>query len=286
MQEKTYYSVRTGKNSNMPGIDLRKTCELFVKFYEQFANGGYFNEAFGSFCVDAGDIAGKVTDVEFEILLKVRKESLWPIYKCADKYTEDDLFDIIEFLHEHVSKPLTGWPHNYGNCGMHWETFDKVEGQKEYRQKINELLALYVEPFILNPIGEILHKPQKGFEKIFAAKLPTDNDSITGRVDAAVSQFQRHGSSIDDRRSAVRNLVDVLEYLREPLKNILNRKDEADLFNIANNFGIRHHNDQQKTNYDTALWLSWMFYFYLSTIHLMLRKLEHEGQTTDKIQIS
>ena len=51
-------------------------------------------------------------------------------------------------------------------------------------------------------------------------------------------------------------------------------KDENDLFNIANNFGIRHHNDKQKTGYDAALWLSWMFYFYLATIHVVVRKLK------------
>jgi len=41
---------------------------------------------------------------------------------------------------------------------------------------------------------------------------------------------------------------------------------------LANNFGIRHHNERQKTDYD-ALWLNWMFYFYLSTIHVLLRKM-------------
>ena len=38
-------------------------------------------------------------------------------------------------------------------------------------------------------------------------------------------------------------------------------------FNIVNNFGIRHHNQQQKVHYDTAVWYSWMFYFFLATIH-------------------
>ena len=57
---------------------------------------------------------------------------------------------------------------------------------------------------------------------------------------------------------------------------MLNNKDEKALFNIANNFGIRHHNDKQQTNYDPAIWLSWMFYFYLSTIHAVVRMIEKE----------
>jgi hypothetical protein len=65
----------------------------------------------------------------------------------------------------------------------------------------------------------------------------------------------------------------VLEYLQKDVKLYL-KGDEPDLFNIANNFGIRHHNQNQKTNYDQALWLSWMFYVYLATIHLVARKIE------------
>ena len=38
---------------------------------------------------------------------------------------------------------------------------------------------------------------------------------------------------------------------------------------------VRHHNVRQKTDYDAALWLSWMFYLFLSTIHLVLRKMNH-----------
>jgi hypothetical protein len=75
----------------------------------------------------------------------------------------------------------------------------------------------------------------------------------------------------------VRELVDVLEYLRPRMKELITTKDEADLFNIANNFGACHRNDKQKTGYDASLWLSWMFYFYLSTIHVVLRKMKQES---------
>jgi hypothetical protein len=69
-------------------------------------------------------------------------------------------------------------------------------------------------------------------------------------------------------------LADVLESLRPRLKSVISSRDEGDLFNIANNFGIRHKNDRQKTKYDENLWLSWMFYFYLATLHLAIRRLE------------
>ena len=33
-------------------------------------------------------------------------------------------------------------------------------------------------------------------------------------------------------------------------------------------------NEKQQTGYDPAIWLSWMFYFYLSTIHAVVRMIE------------
>jgi hypothetical protein len=162
---------------------------------------------------------------------------------------------------------------------MHWETFNKKEGQEVFRETIKEILLLYKSAFELSVKGEILHKPEKGFERIFEADIPSSDTNVSSRVDSAILKFRRYGLTLDDRRQAVRDLADVLEYLRPRVKALLTKQDETDLFNIANNFGIRHHNDRQKTDYDTALWLSWMFYYYLSTIHVVLRKIEKENLT-------
>jgi hypothetical protein len=75
-------------------------------------------------------------------------------------------------------------------------------------------------------------------------------------------------------------LADVLEFLRPKLKEVLKSGDEKDLFNIANNFGLRHHNQRQKTQYDRPIWYSWMFYYYLTTLHAVLRLLE-KGEPAD-----
>ena len=61
---------------------------------------------------------------------------------------------------------------------------------------------------------------------------------------------------------------------REEVKKVLKSDDASDLFNLANNFGIRHHRKGQKTDYDQSIWLSWMFYYYLATIHACVRLVE------------
>ena len=110
-----------------------------------------------------------------------------------------------------------------------------------------------------------------------------DPDNVESRVNSAVLKFRRYRSSIDDRRDAIRDLADVLEFLRPKLKLVITKSDEGDLFNIANNFGIRHHNESQKTDYDRAIWHSWLFYYYLATIHATLRLIEkyEQNNTSD-----
>jgi hypothetical protein len=274
-----YYSQRTGSNPNINGLPLADVADLFVRVYSKFSTDGYFAEALGSYCLNAGFTQGRLGDVDLAILLALRKKGLWPVQEHARSYIEDDLFDMIEFLYQHVSKPVDGTMHSWGGCGMHWETFNQNDGRAEFRLKINEVLGHYEKGFELSADGYVLRKAHPGFETIFDADVPSKDRQVVGRVDSAVLRYRHHGASLDDRRQAVRDLVDVLEYLRPKVKALLTSADESDLFNIANNFGIRHHNDRQKTGYDTSLWLSWMFYFYLATIHVVLRKIQHDGPT-------
>lgn len=93
------------------------------------------------------------------------------------------------------------------------------------------------------------------------------------------SRRNRH-ATLDDKKEAIRLLADVFEWLKDTkqLQKALVRKDESDLFNIANNFSIRHHEQAQKANYDQAIWYNWMFHFYLATYHASVRLLIKQAQ--------
>jgi hypothetical protein len=173
-----------------------------------------------------------------------------------------------------ASKPLDGHMHSYNNCGMHWEVFDRSVGRAEYRSEINDALADYSTGFELTVDGEIVEKSDIGLETLVSADLPGCFTAAAGKkMSEAIHLFRRRNSTPTDRHSAVRMLADVFEKLRPELMKALTKKDESDLFNIANNFAIRHDNEKQKTDYDKALWLSWMFYFYLATLHYATRRL-------------
>lgn len=213
--------------------------------------------------------------------MKTRKSGLLPI-ESDKQYSDEDIFDLIEFLYDHVSAPIEGRYHDYANCGWHYYKFDQASGQDRFRNLVNEFLMDYQEGWELSSAGEVLRLGDSGTTSLLVAELPNaDPKNVNSKLDIAIQKFRRHKSSLEDRKDAVRDLVDILEFLRPQIKTVLLSRDEADLFNLANNFSIRHHNQLQKTDYDQSIWLSWMFYVFLSTIHAAVRLIEKQSPHQD-----
>lgn len=277
---KQYYSVRTGKNKNFSSFSLDTLKKLFSDLYSELYNKNYFQECFGYDCVDAGFVAGSLGEnIEAQIYRALRKDNLWPLKDKIVGYSEDDLFDVIEFLFDHVSKPLDGYNHEYNACGWHYSKFDKLTGQKEFAAKLNEILPEYSLGFEISSEGLILVKEENGLSSIHKADIPTENDEIKKKINLSIEKYLESRSNIEMRRIAIRELADILESLKSEIKSCLHSKDDSDLFNITNNFAIRHANDRQKIKYDRNIWYSWMFYFYLATIHALLRIKKRKKKT-------
>lgn len=283
-KKRIYYSRRTGKKNTAVEFDSLK--KIFLGVFEEFERKQYFDEYFGKKCPDAenGIIPGRVgSDIESYVLRKLRKDNLWPIKEKYQEYAEEDLFDMVEFLFDHISIPIKdgeAYFHGWDGCGYHYKNFDDIGfAQIEYTDQINEFLNDYGDGYELSSDGEIYSLLREEFRPLLKASIPTDDpENIENKVRKAIDKFRRYGSTLDERKEAVRTLADCLEYIRKDLQKVITKKDDDDLFNIANNFGVRHHNDKQKTNYDHAIWLSWMFYFYLATIHAGLRLMNKRNQ--------
>ena len=252
------------------------TRQVF-RVYEVLDREGYFQQDFAYDCVDAGYVPGALGhDLEGVFLLELRKPDLWPIYRGLQeyRYSEDDLLDVLEFLHEHCSMPTKCQYHGFSDCGYHCTEFDpdREKGRREIREKINPILEMYGTGYELSADGEILEKGETHLDALLTVSLPpVDRDNVETRVEAACTEFRRHRSSLSDRRQALRELADVLEFLRPQLRKVLTKADESDLFNLLNNFGIRHHTTEQKTDYDKPIFYSWMFYHHLAAIHAGIR---------------
>src|SRR4030067_2720098 len=117
MNDRKYYSVRTGKNLNTR-FSLDFLCKLFFDLYSSFVGKDYFQESMGYWCVDRDEVPGTLgKNIEGKVFRLLRKDNLWPISDHYQNYAEDDLFDMIEFLYDQISKPIDtgGDYHSYRN---------------------------------------------------------------------------------------------------------------------------------------------------------------------------
>src|ERR1044071_128189 len=188
-----YYSTRTGKSSGELILTLEQLRMLFIAAYDRFNRADYFQEAFGYWCVDAKDVPGTLgLHVEAQIVRRLRKGNLWPVQERAVEYSEDDVFDMIEFLYDHISKPLEGRYHSYGGCGYHYETFDQQAGRLAFRTERTPSPRGYGEGYEHAEDGEILTLGQPDVAHLETAALPViDPANVEQRVASAVRKFRR-----------------------------------------------------------------------------------------------
>lgn len=210
----------------------------------------------------------------------------------GEEITEDHLFDALEFLYDYVSKPgewgwrttETGW--NYQD----WGAYDEEAGRTEFRTKANTFLADYRSGYELTEEGVVLAFGTDGLQYILDAEIiPYDEANVDSKVRNAITKWRNRHLSLEEKKEAIRELADVFEWLKKTkgLSSVLDRKDESAIFDVANNFGIRHHNPEQKTNYDRAIWFSWIFHFYLATYHAAVRLLiKHESKKKNSTSTS
>lgn len=269
MIKRDYYSSRIKTVDTERLINFEVLKRIFLITLKKIRDEEYFIKYLG---IDSftGSTTGELGNVKDELYVRLRKENLYPVEEYIDEYSEEDLFDMVEFLHDCCSKMTRG---NFYCSGSYYHIeYDDFEGRKYYRELLNPILAQYKEGFEISENGEILMLGDSGFSTLFEADIPTDDEvNIKRKMDAAILKFRKYSSTIEDKRDAIRDLADVLEFIRPTIKAHLTEKDESDIFNIANNFGIRHHNSKQQTNYDKGVWYSWIFYYYLATLHAVLR---------------
>jgi hypothetical protein len=265
---KKYYSHRTGKNPEAIRYELPMLVKLFKTLYLDFLKNDYFYAKYGA-------VPGKLgADIGAQMFLAIRKPDLYPVEEKCNNYSEDDLFDVIEFLYDCVSKHI----HGYDKYLDEYDDFyDTSAGKQEFRDRINHLLCDYREGYELSENGEILELPEQGLEDLVLANLPPhDAENVEQRVESAILKFRRSRSSLDEKYDAIRDLFAVLEFLRAHVKKVGLNHAESALFNIANNYGIRHHNDDQMQDYDKAIWYNWMFYYSVATIHACVRLIKKD----------
>ena len=272
-QDRAYYAQRHGLAE--PGYDLHALKRAVLGAIETLRAEGLFQTQLGYECVDAGFVPGDVGEDVEAFTLYMTGVQFWPLEGTIDDLEEFELFTAIEFLHDHATEPAEWTIHSFDGCGIHVEVADSTKGQARFRERLNPLLGRYGQGYELTDSGELWTAETLNARPEIE---PLGDTAVDERVASAMAKFRRYGAQGTDRRDAVRELADVLEYLRATFETELPRWDEDRLFEIANQYGIRHHNQKQKTDYDEDIWLSWIYYTYLNAIDLMINLIKRDGE--------
>lgn len=265
VDSRDYYTFRRGTPRPSEGLDALR--RIIASEYQRLDADGLFQLHLGKECVDdgylSGDSAGTDPGAYVEWALGPH---LWPFENSIPQLDEEWLFTVIEFLHDHAAAPTSSKYHSWGDCGLHVQSANEELGRIQFRDSVNRYLDRYDSGFMLRENGEIWRSLPFGLDDMTASQ--TGEPSIDDRVQHAIESYRRRSATVDQRRDAIKNLADVLEFLREDDRIGVPSKDEARLFQIANQYGIRHHNSTQKTDYDSQVWLDWIFFSFLNAITL------------------
>lgn len=278
-----YWSNRHALSRERKRLDFSDTARSVRDLITEFEASGYLAQAFGQECVDSGEETGTLGSAPVvELHRQLGRDKLWPIEAYWRNYKLDDLCDVTEFIHDHVSRPMRRFYHSYSNCGFHYSSFRREIAQRLYRSRVNEIFAQSLINLTLNENGRFEEVSADELEPLID-RVRTDSTSGAGQHDAllhAVEQFRRRGASETEKRQAIVTLAGILEARRQIIKDHLLTKDEGALFAIANQFNLRHQRADQKTDYDPELYFQWLFYWYVATIRLVDRILARQAASS------
>lgn len=249
-----------------------KLTRSFVRLIDDLHGRGWLEQAFPKGCVDGN--RGIHPSERLEEILG--RQVVWPVTSGRSDWDRDLFYDLVEVFHDLVARPRLRRFHDFSGCGWHWSEFTVEPARRTYRWQVNRLLDRISDDFRLADdgpdVGRLIAVTDDARTDL-AHRAVARNDPGTGdQVRHAVELFRARGASREARRSAVVALFAVLEQRRDVLKAELLTKDEGALFQIANQFSIRHQRADQRTDYDDA-YLDWLFWWCLATVELTDRLL-------------
>ena len=267
-----YYSQRESSSASTSESSLPTIVSQVCSLVREYHDAHYFAETLGFEC--AGDSDDSESSPEQELEHRVGKPHLWSVE--AEAWTESDLCDFIEVFHDLAARPTRRWFHGFADCGWHPEAFSQRSGRALYRWRMNQLLDTTTLELRLAETGEDTGRMVRRvpgelgrlIEDTLSEHTPTDDP-----VAHAIALFRDRDGTRQDRRSAIVAPAGVLEERRKLLKDRLLTKDEQALFEIANQYNIRHRRADQHRDYGPE-YLEWIFYWYLATVQLTDRLLD------------
>ena len=184
----------------------------------------------------------------------------WPLWQNNGVLRDDDLFDLLEYVGQHVAMPIERNWHSFLN---HYRLeFDKGPGRAEYRRDVNSFLARGGAAFEMVADMTIIRIETPELREALGALNPaTGDEELDDLIEKARTLYLSRKAS--DRLNALQTFWDAYDRLKTLDVPIHNKKNisirtllekiesepvrvvvEADmqaLTDIGNKFRIRHH---------------------------------------------
>lgn len=254
-----YFSQR---KNGAPAISTQDFAYRIYNIFEGFAQGCCFESLGGD--IKYGTFTSDKIRRKMAIAFGRESHNMLPTESNLLNMDRDSIFDLIEFLSEYVSASsiTRSYRHMYPDVQI-------LDGLEDWRESINGCLGQLDPPYHLTADGEIeISPPSVGLQHLVNDHASPYQDAQE-KVDHACRLFLKRNATELDRRSALKDLADVLEPLRNDLAASIGKKEAGKLFDIANNYGIRHNDEKQKKLSEN--YAHWFFYSALATIDLMGR---------------
>lgn len=268
---RVYYrerKTRIGASSDQQ-LDNSAVIDTYIDLVGDLDELGYFDRYFTRDCVD--DIrAGQPAEY---LRRNLHEEVRWPLNSSQLSSDIELFYDVVEVLHDAAARPRTiDFNHTFCDCGWHMGDFDTRIGQTVYRWRVNQILDDSGTGLRLaddgDTTGQLTTATDAARTDLVHRTMERTATPSTDRVRHGIEQFRKRGATRTDKRAAARDLADVLEQRRKNvLTDALAKTHAGELFHIANKFDIRHHTDDQKSDYP-EYYLDWIFWLYLATIEL------------------
>jgi hypothetical protein len=267
-------------------VDDRVWAGIAAQIQQRIVNRS-FGYGFPEQCPDHQGTTG-CDSVALSMALRAEVDIDWPLNPHDLPGDQLAIWDMLEFLFEHVGAPVQGKYHTY--FGHHHLSFDVEAGQHDFAASINRLLRRNGVAFELTDEGKV-HRllPEYIGEQIAQARFHTGDDQTDNMLEVACAGIT--APAFDHRKAGLEKLWDAFERIKtlEPGRDKkasanaqLDRTDggpkyrellaaEATaLTNAGNTFDIRHF-EMNKELLQTAQQVDYLFFRMFAFIHLLLR---------------
>lgn len=271
-----------------------------VSLINSLIDNGSFGKEFSAICPDGQGVICGTDSQRFSLAVRAEISDLtWPIptsiistWPNPGPATPSTLsiLDFIEFCHRHIARPVEKDYHSYYN--HHHLEFDSAckEGQVDFRQKINHILARNGLVYDLQENGQLIRlAPPVLREALQATTFNTGDTELNAMLEAARKKFLN--PDLEVRRESLEKLWDAWERLKTivpgkdkktSIETLLEKaapeikfKERLDseaheLTKIGNDFQIRH-SETTKIPIKLNEQVDYLFHRLFAMIQLLLQ---------------